>query len=183
MNAGEETRVELVITAPEQLGAELAYRTRCRTTLGALTQLVARARRHAVIAAPFLQVGHGLGDGPLADAVHAALRRGVAVDIASTGEGLRTLDPGRLTAGTRGRLRLFRPAANVAYPGRLGSHAKFCVVDEIEAYIGSANLTGPGLAGQLEMGVLVVGPISQQVASFWAYMVDTGIFVEGNQST
>src|SRR4051794_10812913 len=123
MPAEDETRVELVITAPEALGAELAYRTRCRTTLGALTQLVARAQRHAVIGAPFLQVGHGLGDGPLADAVHAALRRGVAVDIASTGEGLQTFDAARLSMGTRGRLRLFRPAGNVAFPGRLGSHA------------------------------------------------------------
>ncbi len=178
MVGSDETHVELVITAPEPLGTDLAYRSRCRTTLGALTQLVAQAQRYAVIVAPFFQDGHGLADGPLADALRAALGRGVVVDIASTGEGLRTLDPARLSKGARGRLRLFRPATNVAFPGRLGSHAKFCVVDETGAYIGSANLTRPGLTGQLEMGVLVVGPVARQVASFWTYLVEIGLFVE-----
>jgi phosphatidylserine/phosphatidylglycerophosphate/cardiolipin synthase-like enzyme len=55
------------------------------------------------------------------------------------------------------KLTLFRPAANVIDEERLGSHAKFCVADGESAYVGSANLTGPGLAGQLEMGLLVHG--------------------------
>lgn len=36
--------------------------------MGVLTILMAQAQQHVVIAAPFLQTGHGLSDGPLADA-------------------------------------------------------------------------------------------------------------------
>ncbi len=178
MATNKEPQLELVITAPAPHGDFLAYRTRCRSTLGALTQLVAQARHHAVIAAPYFQAGHGLVEGPLADAMHAALKRGVRIDVASTGAGLQTLDVFRQSNQMRAGLRLFRPAANIASPERIGSHAKFCVVDEATAYIGSANLTGPGLTNQFEMGVLVDGLIARQIASVWSYLLEIGVFVE-----
>jgi phosphatidylserine/phosphatidylglycerophosphate/cardiolipin synthase-like enzyme len=54
-------------------------------------------------------------------------------------------------------LPLFRPHANIADEGWLGSDAKICLADDWHAYIGSTNLTGPGLSSNLGMGVVVHG--------------------------
>lgn len=178
MSKDAEPPAELVITAPEPYGAALAYRARCRTTLGALTQLLAHAKRHVIIAAPFLQTGAGLSAGPLAEALRAALQRGVDVDIVSTGQGLQTLNVAALRQGAQGRVRLFRSSANLEDEQRLGSHAKFCVNDVALAYIGSANLTRPGLDEQFEMGVLVRGAVARQVWEFWDYLLEVGMFCE-----
>src|SRR6266852_8743610 len=170
--------IELVITVPEPYGTSLAYRTRCRTTLGVLTQLLAQSREHVIIAAPFMQAGHGLSDGPLAIAFRSALRRGVQVDVVSSGLSLVTLDRDRLEQEAFGCLRFFRPAPNLLDDQRLGSHAKFCVADGESAYVGSANLTSPGLARQMEMGLLVHGQIARSIFDFWIQMIEIGFFVE-----
>ncbi len=172
-----EPSAQLVVTVPEPYGAELASRMRCRMTLGVLTQLMAEAEGSLVIAAPFLQSGYGLSSGPLAEAAHAALKRGVDLDVVSTGRGLQTLDDLRLREGFAGRLRLFRPQANVQDEHRLGSHAKFCIAGGRKAYVGSANLTGPGLSEHLEMGLLVRGEVAQQIEQFWLYSIQVGLFV------
>ncbi|HLG64920.1 MAG TPA: phospholipase D family protein [Ktedonosporobacter sp.] len=173
----DESLVELVITAPEPYGLALAYQMRCRTTLGVLTLLMAQAQRYVVIAAPFLQAGHGLSEGPLADALRAALRRGVNIAIVSTRQGLQTLNIADLRKDVRGRLRLFQHQANKEDDQNLGSHAKFCLVDGEHAYVGSANLTGPGLSKHFEMGLLVHGKVARQIAEFWDYAVEIGLFV------
>ena len=177
-NESNASQVEFVITAPEPYSAQLAYRARARMTLGVLIQLISQARRFLVIAAPFFQPVEILESGPLAESLHAALRRGVNVDIISTGSGLRALDIGALHGIARGRLRFFQPVANVEDERRLGSHAKFCIADGEHAYIGSANLTGAGLSGNLEMGLLVHGELAHQVEQFWQYLLETGFFVE-----
>ena len=168
---------ELVITAPQAYASSLAYHTRCRLTLGVLTQLMAEFRRHVVIAAPFFQVGYGVSRGPLADALRAALRRGVDVDVVSTGQALSALDTMWLRDKTVGQLRLFQPQANIENERRIGLHAKFCVSDDERAYVGSANLTGPGLSEHFEMGLLIRGEVAQQIGSFWRYVVQIGSFV------
>jgi len=175
------SHVEFVITAPEPYGAQLAYRARARMTLGALTQLVSQAQQSLVIAAPFFQPAQGLDGGPLAEALHAALRRGVAVDVASTGSSLLSLDISSLRSIARGHLRFFQPLANIEDEQRLGSHAKFCIADSEHVYLGSANLTGAGLAGNLEMGFLVHGELARQVEQFWQYLLEVGFFVEVEQ--
>jgi phosphatidylserine/phosphatidylglycerophosphate/cardiolipin synthase-like enzyme len=169
---------EFVITVPEPYGAELAYRARARTTLGVLTQLIAQAERNLVIAAPFVQSGEGMNVGPLADALRVTLQRGVNVDVVSTGGGLQAVDAEELCRTARGRLRFFQPRANVEDERRLGSHAKFCLADDRHAYVGSANLTGPGLSANLEMGVLVHGELAQQIAQVWEFLLQVGFFVE-----
>lgn len=169
---------ELVITIPASYGSELTYLTRTRTTLGALTQLFVEAQRYIVIAAPFLQHGQGLDDGPLAISLRTALSRGVEVNLVSTEQGLSNVNIGVLRASCGGHLRLFQPRANRNDPTRLGSHAKFCLVDGVHAYVGSANLTGPGLSEHLEMGLLVHGDTAQHIAAFWKTTVQMGIFVE-----
>jgi len=173
----DDPTAELVLTAPEPFGADLAYRFRCRTTLGVLTQLLAEARLSVVLAAPFMQPGEGLSAGSLADALAAALVRGVSVDIVSTSESLTSFDASQLRRNSRGSLRLYQPEPNVRDQRVLGSHAKFCIADHQYAYVGSANLTARGLSGHLEMGVLLRGEIVQQIERFWFYSVEAGFFL------
>lgn len=177
MNNAPFQSVELVVTTPEPYGTALAYHARCRTTLGVLCQLLAQAESHVIIASPFMQAGHGLMDGALSGALRVALQRGVNVDVLSTGPGLKTIDRACLASGVSGDLRFFRPAVNIADEQRIGSHAKFCVADGRSAYVGSANLTGPGLSGQIEVGLLVHGEIATRLEQFWTYFVQAGLFV------
>lgn len=177
MNKPIEPSVELVITASEPFNASLAYKTRCRTTIGVLTQLITESERHVIIAAPFIQPGYGIASGTLAVALQSALSRGVDVDVLSTGHGLQAIDQAYLMQYARGKLRLFLPAANLADDQQLGSHAKFCVADGKLAYVGSANLTGRGLSGQIEMGVLIRGTVANQIKLFWDHAVELGLFV------
>jgi phosphatidylserine/phosphatidylglycerophosphate/cardiolipin synthase-like enzyme len=169
-------KVELVITAPEPFGNVLMYRMRCRSTLGVLTQLVAQSRKSVIISAPYFQEGYGLSDGPLADSLRSALMRGVNADVLSTGKSLGTLNVALLRREAKGILRLFRPQANIKNARILGSHAKFCVVDGDRAYVGSANMTGPGLADHFEMGLLIGGKIPRQIEEFWNYSIEIGLF-------
>jgi len=177
MSSGSSYPVELVITAPEPPGAFLAYKTRCRTTLGVLSQLLTESKNRVLIGAPFIQPGYGLSDGVLFAAMESALRRGVSVDILSSAISLGHVDRDRLLCGATGNLQLYRPSDTLTVDQRLGSHAKFCVADGTTAYVGSANLTGPGLSSQLELGLLVHGDIAQQIEEFWDYIIEAGIFV------
>lgn len=178
MPAQSESSVQLVVTPPGIFGAAFAERFQFRMTLGTLTQLLAEARQQVVLSAPFLQHGYGLSSGPLADATQSALQRGVNVDIMSTRRSLENIDREWLTRQARGNLRLFCPTANVANEERLGSHAKFCVADGQIAYVGSANLTGPGLSEHLELGLLVKGQVARQIEELWEYSVESGLFVK-----
>jgi len=169
--------VQLVISAPTEHVAALTYRAQCRTTLGALTQLIASARTSLVLAAPFLQAEQGIDRGPMSVAVLAALRRGVDVQILSTGKSLETIDVESLRE-TGGRLTLLRPQLNLENERSIGAHAKLCVADWQTAYIGSANFTGPGLSYQVEIGALVSGLAVRQLQAFWTYCVEEGLFVK-----
>jgi phosphatidylserine/phosphatidylglycerophosphate/cardiolipin synthase-like enzyme len=165
----------LVITAPEPFGAQLAYVAAARMTLGVLTELAVTARRCLVLAAPYL--GEDVFDsGVLAAAIHAALDRGVLVELATTGQQVQNLAPALARRRGDGRLILYRPAANIASEDRLGSHAKFCISDGAAAYLGSANFTGPGLGGHLEMGVLLRGDLAAKIAAFWGTLKDLKVF-------
>lgn len=169
---------DLVITAPADMIAPLAYSARCRQTLGVLTELIASATDRLIISAPFLQPGAGISSGVLNAALKAALHRGVKVELVTTGQSLSGLDIASLKGSAMGRLRVSQPTTNVLDSRVLGSHAKFCVSDGVAAYIGSANLTGPGLAGHIELGVLVRGPVAKQVEEFWILCHQLGLFVE-----
>ena len=169
--------IEFVITVPEPFGAELAYKTRARTTLGVLTQLIAGARQQIVLASPFIQAERSLVEGPLAEALRAALLRGVRIDIVSTGRSLQSLRQVDWLNSPHQDVRFFQSKTNVEQEQRLGSHAKFCIADETSVYVGSANLTGPGLSEHLEMGFLVDGKYAKQIADFWNFLVDKGFWV------
>lgn len=166
-------RVQLVLTLPAA-GGESLYSRYTRLTMGVLVELFATATSSVVLAAPFMQWGHGLSDGPVAIAANAALRRGVSVDILGTEAGLDSIDVLVLPDGGNAPLRLWVPSEIAGEGSKLGFHAKFCLSDERAAYIGSANFTGPGLESQLEMGVLVTGPIAQQVRDVWTLACNSG---------
>lgn len=168
----------LVITAPSDIIGPLAYSARCRQTLGVLTELIATASHRLIISAPFLQPGAGISAGVLNSALHAALQRGVAVELVTTTQSLSGLDIDSFRRAATGYLRVSRPISNALDPKALGSHAKFCVSDGVAAYIGSANLTGPGLGSHIELGVLVRGSLAKQVEEFWTLCHQLGIFVE-----
>lgn len=177
-----EAQAQLVITAPEKHGVDLAEETKCRTTRGVITQLFAQAEKKVVISAPFLQTGTGLSGGSLKTSLDSALGRGVDVDVVSTRRGLKTLSdfPSPPSSGQYvklGRLRLFCPEGEDEQKKRLGSHAKFCISDSKSAYIGSANLTSPGLEGNLEIGVMVKGEVAEQLQRFWRHALEIGLFV------
>jgi phosphatidylserine/phosphatidylglycerophosphate/cardiolipin synthase-like enzyme len=167
--------IELVLTLPGADRTRL-YQPDARTTVGCLVQLLTEAKKHVVIAAPFMQRGQGLSGGPLAIALESALTRGLRVDVLGTREGLSTLSVEKLSRRSKGLLGLWEPSHHIADRRYLGSHAKFCIADAEAAYIGSANFTGPGLGDQLEMGVLVRGPIAAQIGAFWALASRTGFF-------
>lgn len=180
MSADDQPQAQLVITVPAPFAADLAYRARARMTVGVLTLLIAQAQREIVIAAPFLQADQGLSRPPLSDALEAALVRGVHIYIASTGAALQTIKISSKSEHYRAQIHLYQPQTNIDDAHRLGSHAKFCIADGEQAYIGSANLTRPGLGEHLELGVLVEGALAQQVQSFWKHLLDIGFFVPVN---
>jgi phosphatidylserine/phosphatidylglycerophosphate/cardiolipin synthase-like enzyme len=174
----EAQNIQLVISAPISDISKIAHDIGVRTTLGVLTTLIAQAEDHLILAAPFMQSDEGLNQEPLMGALIAALQRGVVIDFASTRTSLDTLDRDKLRVVAKRYIRFYQPTANFNDTSKLGLHAKFCVADGKRAYIGSANLTKPGLQEHFEMGVLVQGDTAFQVDVLWRYLVDRGFFVE-----
>ncbi len=175
--------VDIVITAPEELGTALAYSTHCRTTIGVLMQLVTQARDRVLIAAPFIQVDYGKPAELLQGALSLAVERGVKIEIIST-----DLSPGNVEKlcskpTAKGLVHILKPHPKLTDGKHLGLHAKFCVVDGMSAYVGSANLTGPGLTRHLEMGVLVHGETAKQIEAFWRHCIELDLIVNEEPRT
>lgn len=173
-----DNSIEIVITAPEAFGAALAYCTQCRTTMGVFMQLIVQARERIVIAAPFIQSDYGKPAEVLWAALAQAASGGVALQLISAGTGLQGVEQLLGSIKPTHNIRVFCPHPELTDGNRLGLHAKFCVVDGARAYVGSANLTGPGLTRHLEMGVLVHGHAAEQIEDFWRYCVEIGVLVE-----
>jgi phosphatidylserine/phosphatidylglycerophosphate/cardiolipin synthase-like enzyme len=100
----------------------------------------------------------------------------VLVELATTGRQLQGLPDALARRRATGRLAVYRPAANLESEKLLGSHAKFCISDTTAAYLGSANFTGLGLAGHLEMGVLLKGKLAGDIAAFWETLKELRVF-------
>lgn len=169
---------ELVITAPYDEQAQLAYEVGARTTLGVLTTLIAQASRKLTIISPFVQPNESLDREPLQSALESAISKDIHIEIASTQKGLDALFQSTIVKENINKIRFFQAAANYENENVLGSHAKIYLADDNKAYVGSANLTRPGLSEHLEMGVLVTGNIAEQVASTWKYLITKRYFVE-----
>jgi phosphatidylserine/phosphatidylglycerophosphate/cardiolipin synthase-like enzyme len=118
--------------------------------------LFSQAERVLRFAAPYIDQP---GIGFLTDAIVAATRRGVSVELFEPrpwqpGHGATSaLSDAVLSAGEPARFRLVGTVADAPF-----AHLKVMVADGTIAYIGSANITAAGLAGRnLELGVLVRG--------------------------
>jgi phosphatidylserine/phosphatidylglycerophosphate/cardiolipin synthase-like enzyme len=178
VNNAQAPEPELVITAPEPYAASLAYATRCRSTVGVLVQLFAEAERNVVIAAPFVDASEIFEVGVLSLAIRAALARGVSVDFLSTKPNIEASRVIQFAKEFEGKVRLYHPAFPQFQVSQLGSHAKFCISDASAAYVGSANLTGPGLNQHFEMGLLVRGRTAAEIRDFWTFAVRYKLFAE-----
>lgn len=170
--------IELVITAPEQFARDLAYKAGARLTFGVLVRLITEAKYTLIIASPYLQNFSLLNNGELEVAFGRALERGVYIDVISTGTGLSKLEMDSLRRKSKGRIRFFRPQSNIDNERRLGLHAKICIADSEHVYVGSANITVPGLTEHLEMGLLVHGAIAQKITNFWMFLFESGFLTE-----
>lgn len=171
----EDAHAHLVITAPEPFGPRLAFVAAARLTLGVLIELTLGASMRLVLAAPYLSE-EVLDSGPLALSLQTALGKGVLVELATTGKQIRGLPEALARWKQTGQLALYQPAANVTSDHYLGSHAKFCISDSAAAYLGSANFTGLGLGGHLEMGVLLKGALASDIAGFWETLKELHVF-------
>jgi phosphatidylserine/phosphatidylglycerophosphate/cardiolipin synthase-like enzyme len=127
-----------------------------RTTAETLVQLVVQATRTLRLAAPFID-RPGLGF--IGEALAAATARGVALEIllptrsTHADDAIDELRDTVRQTGAIGRFRLSRLRFDAPW-----AHLKVMTSDSIAAYIGSANVTGAGIAGHnLELGVLVHG--------------------------
>lgn len=172
-----ETRVEVVVTVPEELPRDLLVATAMRTTLGVLVELIAESRSHVVLASPFLQLA-SIYRGPLGLALKTAIARGVVIDVVSMGGSITELDmvalsPQRLPM----TIRVSQPRPNLVDADVIGSHAKFCVVDGVSAYIGSANFTENGLTRHFELGTLVRGQPACDLQQVVIRLFAEGFFV------
>lgn len=127
-----------------------------RTTGETMIGLASTAQHRIRFAAPYVDE-HGIGF--LSDAIAAATRRGVVVDLfdpvtwAPARAAIGTVTDAVAVYGDPRLLHLVRAAPDAPF-----AHLKVMVVDGAAAYIGSANITAAGLAGgNLELGVLVRG--------------------------
>ena len=168
---------EFVITAPTQYGHELAYRAKARMTLGVLVQLAAQSEKYFVISSPFITSSNDERSKILDISIFSALKKGVIVNVVSTGSGLEAFDISNKYKEFD-NIHYFQPQINILNNNFLGSHAKFCLSDDMHDYIGSANLTGSGLFENLEMGILVHGKLARQISEFWKSLIEMEFFVE-----
>jgi phosphatidylserine/phosphatidylglycerophosphate/cardiolipin synthase-like enzyme len=127
-----------------------------RTTGETLVQLVVQANRTLRLAAPFID-RPGLGF--IGDALAAATTRGVSLEImlptrsTHADDAIDELRETIRSSGTIASFRLSRLRFDAPW-----AHLKVLTADSLAAYIGSANVTGAGIAGHnLELGVLVRG--------------------------
>jgi phosphatidylserine/phosphatidylglycerophosphate/cardiolipin synthase-like enzyme len=127
-------------------------RTTGETMIGMITEARARIR----LTTSFVDEA---GLRFLIEPIAAATRRGVSVDVFDphgwmpARAALEALTDEVIAAGDRSRLTLIQAPPDASF-----AHLKVLVVDRSAAYIGSANITGAGLAGRnLELGVLVHG--------------------------
>lgn len=127
-----------------------------RTTGETLMQLVSQSTKTLRLAAPFIDLP---GISFLADALNAATARGVKLQILlptrSTHAG-GALDELETAIEHDGNIANYS-VATLRYDAPW-AHLKVLCSDSVAAYIGSANVTGAGIAGpNLELGILVRG--------------------------
>jgi len=127
-----------------------------RTTGETLIYLITSAVRRIRLVAPFMDES---GVGYLVDALAAATRRNVSVELFVPTRSTHCVEAIAALGATVGRAGNPRLLSNVAFRSDAPwAHLKVMTTDGLRAYLGSANFTGPALGGaNLELGVLLDG--------------------------
>ena len=146
------------------------------------TQLLSMCRNaesELVLTSPFLETE---GVEWLLPGLQGALERGVNVTLIT--RELNSGQPNRAAVadlfgsqiGEDGELHVYdyyEPSPSGEYP-LYTLHSKVLVVDDTQAYVGSANFTKYGFSQNLEIGVIVKGHEVERLSSLLAHVVDYG---------
>ncbi len=172
--------VELIATLPKDLPLERSAEYSIFPLSAALHRLIVESEKEIVILSPFFEKR---GFEFLASALLSAARRGVNTTIISRkledtdSPNFKTISAfvRRAAAeGQRGRFRIYEYLEDSDDNGGVAFHAKVMLADERVAYIGSANLTGRGMADRLEIGVLLRGPVVRIVGYLVRAVLQSG---------
>lgn len=143
---------EPVITGSFEWASKSGVR---RGTAETVVSLIRNAKTHAHLVAPFIEsVGLGYLSRPLARATARGVQVRILAPADSRKDGVFGVLVGKVEKeGAPENLRIQPVAEDSPWP-----HLKVVASDADSAYVGSANLTRPALAGDnLELGVLVEG--------------------------
>lgn len=157
------SQVELIATLPDNLPLPIEIRRHIPSLATTLHRLITSARQEVIILNPFFEQE---GFDRLASALLAAARRGVVVTVitrqlsdvmAVNYRIMKQLWEQSLQQGVTERFHFYE--YHLIENGHivLTSHAKVMLVDNLIAYVGSANLTEYSMNRFIEIGVTVTG--------------------------
>ncbi len=167
-----ESRTDLVWTFPGQMFSMPGIA--CDGYSSSLKMLAQSATAALTIVSPYLEAK---GVGCIEEAVVAALYRGVtAVIVTHEADDLGSRNSAALkslrtaASGLAGRLTVYTTS-----PKGVLMHMKAVVADGERAVVGSANLTGKGLGGNVELGVRLGKPQAQEIERVVGALIATGL--------
>lgn len=169
--------IELVVTTPSTHTIENDRNLSFRSTQGSILQLITTAESSLFLLSPFMQSLEGVDTSLLVEALRYAVVSGVELSVVTSPHGINTIKQSWVSILDAGSVTLYSPSPSLDNPEILGSHAKVVLADKSRAYIGSANITLPGLHNNLEVGVCLDGDIPVQLSYLFLYLIDTGFFV------
>lgn len=153
--------VELSIAVPNEFNGKSAE------LMARLIRLVRNADRELLLVTPFFT---RFGVDVFVDHLAAATARGVDVslmtrDVTDGGKNADHVERIRETVQTSGDTSNFHVYQYDSPHGRL--HAKTLIADTEVAYVGSANLTNYSLKEAIEIGLIVRGPVVDELIDFF----------------
>ena len=167
-------KVEFVITAPDTYASIITYDNSVRQTHGVLIDMFLDARNFIILAAPYFR-DLSYANPNLNRALLKALEKGISLNLISTTNSIENLNIEQYKGFS---VNLYVPRSNYENENLIGSHAKFCIVDGLSVYLGSANFTFHGLNKNFEMGIYSEGRLANQVYVFWRYLCDNNYFIK-----
>lgn len=171
---GNEQLPRLVWTLPRELGLPALEDSYSEAAIS----LVEKAISSVVLVSPFMEAK---GVGRLLDALLQALKRGVRVSVFTHGANdlssyaSAAIDELRREAkGLNGHLEVFSARERLS----VLLHSKLVISDSTRAIVGSANLTGKGLAENFEAGVMLGSEHAPQIAKVVAALQRSALVAE-----
>jgi len=141
----------------------------------AAVAVIETARKSIWLVSPFLEAR---GVGRLLQALHAALAKGVHVQVVTHGVESVTTQASRALEQLRRESSLLRANLTVYAvkpDAGLLVHSKLIVADEAVATLGSANLTDRGLSTNFEAGVVLSGSAAAEIVRMIERLMQSGL--------